>query len=162
MCLVALEEHGTLSNLISTNTDGLHLRSGFPRQRLTELHGNTNLEECVTEKVGSCDAPHGGAGCGREYFRDERCRSAKQTHDHATGRKCDHCGCDLYDTVINFNEMLRHRSVQEGRVRAAQSDMMICLGSSLRVSTWAPVSMAERRGAKLVIVNVQWTPLDDA
>ena len=37
---------------------------------------------------------------------------------------------------------------------------MLAMGSSLRVSTWAPESVAKRKSAKLVIVNLQWTPLD--
>ena len=44
MALVQLQRQGVLHGLISQNCDGLHRRSGFPAERLAELHGNTNLE----------------------------------------------------------------------------------------------------------------------
>ena len=58
MALVALQAAGHLKYLVSQNTDGMHRRSGFPSDKLSELHGNTTLEYCEQ--------------CSKEYVRDFR------------------------------------------------------------------------------------------
>lgn len=56
MAIVQMQKQEMTKFTVSQNIDGLHRRSGLPPSALSELHGNTNLETCVT--------------CSRQYFRD--------------------------------------------------------------------------------------------
>ena len=123
MALVELSNRGVLKHSISQNIDGLHRKSGLPAGNLSELHGNTNLELCVK--------------CEREHMRDFRVRTAEVSvvTDHMTGRQCDTPGCDgdLKDTIINFGESLNYDILDKAGENSANSDLMLCLGSSMRV-----------------------------
>lgn len=96
-------------------------------------------------------------------MRDMRCRlDMNHVHNHRTGRKCQDCGTDLIDTIINFDELLWPQTVSAAKENAKKADLMLCMGSSLRISTWAVDTVKKRvkRGeAKLVIINLQvWIP----
>ena len=75
MAMVELMNQGYLKYIISQNVDGLHRKSGIPKAKITEVHGNTNLEICMK--------------CKKDYMRDFRVRSAQKCHEHKTGRFCD-------------------------------------------------------------------------
>jgi NAD-dependent SIR2 family protein deacetylase len=68
MALVKLMNEGYLKHLISQNIDGLHRKSGIPKDNISEVHGNTNLEICTK--------------CGTDYLRDFRVRMAQKTKEH--------------------------------------------------------------------------------
>ncbi|KAJ3090870.1 hypothetical protein HK102_002417 [Quaeritorhiza haematococci] len=149
MALVQLQKRGLLKFVISQNTDGLHLRSGIHPHSIAELHGNTNIEEC--------------ARCGEKYYRPYRTRSARDVHDHTTGRDCVKCGGvrTLKDTIVNFGEALPATALRDGFDHAGKADVFVVLGSSCRVSPACDMPlMVARRGGRLAIVNLQKTPLD--
>nr|XP_058916069.1 NAD-dependent protein deacylase sirtuin-6 isoform X3 [Kogia breviceps] len=102
MALVQLERVGLLRFLVSQNVDGLHVRSGFPRDKLAELHGNMFVEECVK--------------CKTQYVRDTVVGSMGLK---ATGRLCTvaksrglrACRGELRDTVLDWEDSLPDRDL---------------------------------------------------
>jgi len=183
MMLVKLAQMGTIKYLISQNTDGLHRKSGFPIDKLSELHGNGNLEICGT--------------CGKQYLRDYRVRNKKiartvnekrrkidpneepyARHKHWTGRYCTATACvnkrrkskkknagKLYDTVVAFGENLDQTILGNAEQNTKKADLCISMGSSLLVSPARdmPFEIGIKRHIKtsqLCIVNLQKTPLD--
>eukprot|EP00054_Salpingoeca_dolichothecata_P019642 m.122392 g.122392 ORF g.122392 m.122392 type:complete len:415 (+) comp23331_c0_seq1:447-1691(+) len=150
MSLVKLMETGHLKGLVSQNTDGLHRRSGIPPAKLFELHGNSNLETCKK--------------CKRQYLRDFKVRNNKKVHSHETGRLCDNekCRGALKDSIINFGESLPEPTLTNACKLGEGADLCLAMGSSLTVTPAAdiPEEVGLRKNGRLVIVNLQPTPLD--
>jgi mono-ADP-ribosyltransferase sirtuin 6 len=139
------------------------------KEKISELHGNSNREACKD--------------CGKEYIRGEHQHNIsslhhhshtlsdfravgnyeKGDHDHRTSRKCGCCGGELHDSIINFGENLPVRAHKLARQNAKKADLCLVLGSSLTVTpaNEIPEIVGRKKGAQLAICNLQETPVDE-
>ncbi|KMS95017.1 hypothetical protein BVRB_013200 isoform A [Beta vulgaris subsp. vulgaris] len=146
MALVELEKAGILKFVISQNVDGLHLKSGIPREKLAELHGNSFREVCPS--------------CGMEYLRDFEVETIGLKN---TPRRCveEKCKARLRDTVLDCEDELPGKEMNLAEQQCEMADMILCLGTSLQITPACDIPLrALRNGGKVVIVNLQQTPKD--
>lgn len=155
LAIVELEKLGKVQYLISQNVDGLHVESGFPPNKLAELHGNKNLIRCLDcdavfskREVGWNEAVHGNG------YRTDPARRGQP--------RCPDCGGRVISSIVNFGDPLPARDLAEATRHSAElCDLFIVLGSSLVVNPAASmVHLAMRNGAKVVINNKGATPYD--
>ncbi|PAA46110.1 hypothetical protein BOX15_Mlig002561g2, partial [Macrostomum lignano] len=161
--LVALETAGFVHYLVTQNVDGLHLRSGFPRNRLSILHGDMFVERC--------------ARCGLHRARDQPVETVGQK---ATGRRCGAparrgrkksvkaggdagdsvdgiCGGQMLDTVLDWEHQLPQVDLRRAREHSSRATVNLTLGTSLQI---VPAADLPTMGGKLVIINLQPTKKD--
>lgn len=141
-----LEKAGILKFVISQNIDGLHLRSGIPREKLAELHGNSFMEICPS--------------CGVEYLRDFEVETVGMKE---TLRRCSNikCGSKLTDTVLNWEDALPPKEMNPSEKHCRKADVILCLGTSLQITPARNLPLkCLRGGGKIIIINLQETPKD--
>ncbi|MBN3303170.1 NAD-dependent protein deacylase sirtuin-6 [Amia ocellicauda] len=152
MALLALLRAGHLKYIVSQNVDGLHVRSGFPRDRLSELHGNMFVEECMK--------------CGKQYVRDTVIGTMGLK---PTGRRCEVtrsrglrcCRGKLMGTILDWEDALPDRDLNRADEACRQADLALTLGTSLQIKPSGNLPLiTKRKGGKLVIVNLQPTKHD--
>ncbi|XP_064485813.1 NAD-dependent protein deacetylase Sirt6-like [Ornithodoros turicata] len=151
MALVALAERGNLKFLVSQNVDGLHLRSGFPMELLTDLHGNMFLDRCDQ--------------CGRHFVRVTATKSVGQK---PTGELCSvpkrngrQCRGHLHDSILDWEDELPQEGLEAADLHCRAADLIICLGSTLQIVPCGSLPLlAKKTGGRIVICNLQPTKID--
>jgi NAD-dependent SIR2 family protein deacetylase len=167
-----LIQQGLLKHVITQNCDGLHRLSGVPTENLSELHGNIFVEYCKKcereyerkQDVTDDDAStyyeeleeHGRSNYHKpKAVQCDRCRLT-----HQTKRKCRHCKNPLFDTIINFGDILRPCHIAPATLQTSRADVILVLGSTLMVTSAADLCKVKEE-QKLVICNRQRTEHDD-
>ncbi len=137
---------GKLSGLITQNIDGLHEKSGLPPQVMVNLHG-TSLEIICLD-------------CG-DIQPAER---IMDNLDLAEGcPRCHICNGLLKPNTISFGQSLEEESLLLAEQLSRNCDLLIAAGSTLVVHPAASFPLlAKQSGAKLIILTLSETPLDEA
>ena len=141
--LVELERLGHLQAVVTQNTDGLHQKAGS--SQVIELHGSSHAVVCL-----DCDS---------RFARDQVDR---MNREHCPP-SCPACGGRfLKPTVVLFGEALPKLALHDAQSLARAADVVLVVGSSLRVYPAAGIPrLAREHGAELCIVNAEPTPFDD-
>lgn len=136
--LARLQKERLLDAIITQNVDGLHHQAGAVR--VIELHGNLREAVCIK--------------CGRIY-------PSKLLEEQELPH-CAHCRGMLKPGVILFGESLPAEALRQAEMETRRAHLFVVIGSSLEVSpaNYFPV-LARERGAKLVLINLEPTHMDD-
>ena len=136
------ERSGRLRGIITQNIDGLHQDAGS--QDVLELHGTAREIACM-----DCDWREPADSWVAKFVADDRVPD------------CPKCNGRLKHATVSFGQTLPTEVLRTAFKWATESDLFLTLGSSLVVHPTASLpQIARERGAKLVIVNRDPTPLD--
>jgi NAD-dependent deacetylase len=141
LALAELERAGRVSGIVTQNIDGLHQRAGS--RRVFELHGHLRGATC--------------AECGRQVPTEPLLPTVRR----GRAPRCS-CGGAFKPDVVLFDELLpqgvfwlAHKALQE-------CDLLLVAGTSLEVAPACDLPLvAAKRGARIVVVNLEPTYLDD-
>jgi NAD-dependent deacetylase len=131
--------------VITQNIDNLFQDSGIPNNQVVELHGNARYAKCL-----SCDKRYEMTDLENQWNRDGRVEP------------CSRCGGLIKSATISFGQSMPEDAMLRAQEYTENSDLMLTIGSTLIVYPAAEFpKYAKERGAKLVILNREATPLDD-
>jgi NAD-dependent deacetylase len=141
--LAQFEQAGLLQAVITQNIDGLHQRAG--NRHVLEVHGHLREATCVR--------------CYRIFPADSFIERFLSDGSIPT---CPACGNTLKTNAILFGEALPELVMHAAKRQTRECDLMLVAGSSLEVVPAADLPrLACDHGARLIIVNLQPTYLDD-
>src|SRR5438094_872404 len=141
LALADLARAGRVALLVTQNVDGLHERSGFPPERLVNIHGTDSAVECMA--------------CHRRAPR----AVAQAAWEAGTAvPRCD-CGGPWKPATISFGQQLVAADLERALDGAAACDLFVAAGTSLVVG---PVNqmfpIAREAGARTAVVTASETP----
>lgn len=139
-----LVRQGRAQAVITQNIDGLHQASGLADDQVIELHGNSTYAACL-----DCATRHEILDLRAAFEADGEVPP------------CRTCGGLVKTATISFGQSMPEEPMRRAQQETLAADLFLVLGSSLAVQPAASFpELAKRAGARLVIVNLQATPLD--
>jgi NAD-dependent deacetylase len=142
--LVELERRGKLHALITQNIDGLHQKAGNSPGRVIEVHGTVHDVVCLA--------------CG---WKGPMQATLDRVRAGEPDPPCDCCGGVLKSDTVSFGQALVPEVIERAMQAAAEAELFLSVGTSLRVYPVAgTVPAAKQSGARVVIVNAEATPFD--
>ncbi len=141
--LAKWEQLGRLRGVVTQNIDGLHQAAGS--QSVLELHGTAREIACM-----DCDWREPADPWVQQFQAEDRVPD------------CPSCGEGrLKHATVSFGQSLPSDVFRTAASWSTDADLYFAMGSSLVVHPAASLpQMAAERGAKLVILNREPTPLD--
>jgi NAD-dependent SIR2 family protein deacetylase len=158
--LVALEEAGLVTGVITQNVDGLHLRAGS--QRVVDLHGTMNKVTClqcgqayaragIADRI-SADNPWLDSPGAIELSPDGDVEVANV--DEFRIPDCSVCEGTLKPDVVFFGEYVPRDKYDDASAIIQSAEALLIAGSSLVVNSGIRLlEQASRRRLPIVIVN---------
>jgi NAD-dependent deacetylase len=148
--LVGFENTGKLSKIITQNIDGLHLEAGSSREKVVELHGEIGNVKCF--KCGIITPTTQTLKRVRDGESDPRCQEVVRNKV---------CGGVLGTNIVRFGEYVRGADEMAARRAVDNCDLLLCIGSTLFVSTVSGlVERALYDEKDVIIVNDAATQYD--
>lgn len=145
VALADLARADRIDLLVTQNVDGLHERSGFPRERLINIHGTDSMVECMQ--------------CHR---REPRERAQAMWESGVAVPRCE-CGGPWKPATISFGQNLVAEDLRRAMEGASACDLFVAAGTSLIVG---PINQtfptARQSGAATAILTASETPYDAA
>ena len=132
------------SFLITQNVDNLHQDSGIHESKISELHGNATYARCLD--------------CNKRYELESLKIEFLKTNEPPI---CSICEGIIKTATVSFGQAMPEEEMQISQKKAIESDLFICIGTSLAVFPAADLPLlAKETGATLVILNNEPTQMD--
>lgn len=142
----AFERTGLPLRVLTQNVDGLHQLGGVSPRKVLELHGTALRTQCM-----------------RCHARGDMAEALDRVRAGEADPSCAACGGVLKPATVFFGEHLDPEVLGQARAIAAACDILLAVGSTLQVHPAAGlVDVALAGGARVVIVNADPTPYDEA
>src|SRR5579872_3721582 len=143
--LAELERRNKLQGVITQNFDGLHQDAGHSAERVIELHGTSRYAACTL--------------CGTHSSMS---KLQQRIDAGEIDPRCPVCNGYMKSATILFGQRVPENELQRAKQLIELCDLMLVVGSSLKVVPAATLPrIALRREVPLIIINLQPTSLDD-